>query len=37
MPEGATALQWMKDADAAMERGRSEHKPVLLDFSAAPA
>jgi hypothetical protein len=30
------SLQWTKNADEALERGRNEHKPVLLDFSAAP-
>jgi hypothetical protein len=30
-------ISWMKDVDAALERGKREGKPVLLDFSAAPA
>ena len=28
--------EWMDDVNAALERGRRENKPVLLDFSAAP-
>jgi hypothetical protein len=30
-------VDWIKDVDAALERARSENKPVLIDFSAAPA
>jgi len=29
-------IEWMDDADAALERSRREDKPVLMDFSAAP-
>ena len=29
-------IAWLKDPDKALERARAEHKPVLLDFSAAP-
>jgi hypothetical protein len=29
-------ISWMKDVDAALDRGKREGKPVLLDFSAAP-
>jgi hypothetical protein len=29
-------ISWMKDADAGMARARTEKKPVLMDFSAAP-
>lgn len=31
------AVNWNKDIDAALSRARTEHKPVLVDFSAAPA
>jgi endonuclease/exonuclease/phosphatase (EEP) superfamily protein YafD len=31
------AVNWNKDIDAALSQARSEHKPVLVDFSAAPA
>ncbi len=29
-------IQWSEDVDAALERARSEKKPLLLDFTAAP-
>jgi len=29
-------INWLKDADAALDRAKRERKPVLLDFSAAP-
>lgn len=32
-----SAVQWSKDVDAAFERAKREHRPVMLDFSAAPA
>ena len=31
------SVNWNKDIDAALSQARSEHKPVLVDFSAAPA
>jgi uncharacterized protein YyaL (SSP411 family) len=31
------SIPWNKDVDAALQRARQENKPVLLDFSAAPA
>jgi len=31
------AVQWNKDADAALSEAKSSTKPVLVDFSAAPA
>ncbi len=31
------AVQWIKDADEALAKAKSEHRPALLDFSAAPA
>ena len=30
------AIQWRRDADTALEDGRKQNRPVLLDFSAAP-
>jgi PleD family two-component response regulator len=31
------AVDWIKDADAAMSEAKSSGKPLLIDFSAAPA
>lgn len=31
------AVNWIKDIDAGLSKARAEHKPVLVDFSAAPA
>jgi uncharacterized protein YyaL (SSP411 family) len=31
------AVHWNKDIDAALDKAKAEHKPVLVDFSAAPA
>ena len=31
------AVQWNKDADAALAEAKTNKKPVLVDFSAAPA
>ncbi len=30
-------VQWTTDADAALAQAKQQNKPVLLDFSAAPA
>ncbi len=30
-------IQWQRDIDAALEEGKREHRPILLDFTAAPA
>ena len=30
-------VNWLKDADAALARAKEDQKPVLIDFSAAPA
>ena len=30
-------VQWMKDADAALAEAKMSKKPLLVDFSAAPA
>jgi uncharacterized protein YyaL (SSP411 family) len=31
------AVEWEKDADAALAKAKAETKPLLIDFSAAPA
>ncbi len=31
------AVQWLKDVDAALQQAKQQNRPVLLDFSAAPA
>lgn len=31
------SVQWNKDADAALAEAKSSKKPLLVDFSAAPA
>jgi hypothetical protein len=31
------AVEWKKDADAALAEAKSTKKPLLVDFSAAPA
>lgn len=31
------AVQWNKDADAALAEAKSSKRPLLIDFSAAPA
>jgi hypothetical protein len=31
------AVQWKTDADAALAESKEAKKPVLIDFSAAPA
>ena len=31
------AVNWNKDADAALTEAKESKKPVLIDFSAAPA
>jgi hypothetical protein len=30
-------VQWKKDADAALSEAKTTKKPLLVDFSAAPA
>jgi hypothetical protein len=31
------AVNWNKDADAALAEAKASKKPLLIDFSAAPA
>ena len=30
------SVNWIKDADAALQQARDQNKPLLIDFSAAP-
>jgi uncharacterized protein YyaL (SSP411 family) len=30
-------VHWIKDIDTGLSKAKAEHKPVLVDFSAAPA
>lgn len=30
-------VRWLKDADEALAQAKASNKPVLVDFSAAPA
>jgi hypothetical protein len=30
-------IDWQKDVDAAIAQAQRDHKPLLLDFTAAPA
>ncbi len=30
-------VHWLIDADAALAEAKTQNKPVLIDFSAAPA
>jgi len=29
-------VKWITDADVALEQAKTDNKPVLIDFSAAP-
>lgn len=31
------SVSWNKDIESALSQAKSQHKPVLVDFSAAPA
>jgi hypothetical protein len=31
------SINWIKDADGALDQAKSQNKPLLIDFSAAPA
>lgn len=31
-----SAVNWITDADEALNRAKEQNKPVLIDFSAAP-
>ena len=32
-----TTVQWSRDIDTALDRAECEHRPILVDFTAAPA
>jgi len=36
MGTSTRAIQWQHDVDAALAQASSAHRPVLLDFTAAP-
>jgi hypothetical protein len=36
LEEVLMAIEWRKDADAALAEAKQQRKPVLADFSAAP-
>jgi uncharacterized protein YyaL (SSP411 family) len=31
------SVNWIKDADEALNEAKNKNKPLLIDFSAAPA
>jgi hypothetical protein len=31
------AVHWIKDIDTGLNKAKAEQKPILVDFSAAPA
>jgi uncharacterized protein YyaL (SSP411 family) len=31
------SVNWIKDADEALKTAKDQNKPLLIDFSAAPA
>ena len=31
------AVEWSRDVDAALAKAQEQNKPLLIDFSAAPA
>jgi hypothetical protein len=31
------AVHWIKDIDTGLNKAQAEQKPILVDFSAAPA
>ena len=33
----ANEISWLRDADVALERAKHEKRPILIDFTAAPA
>lgn len=37
LEEQKMAMQWIKEPDTALSEAKTSGKPVLLDFSAAPA
>jgi hypothetical protein len=37
LQENKMSVSWNKDIDTALSQAKTHHKPVLVDFSAAPA
>jgi hypothetical protein len=37
MAIASKTIEWLTDVDAALAQARDKQKPLLLDFSAAPA
>jgi len=35
--EESMSVSWNKDVDSALNQAKTQHKPLLVDFSAAPA
>jgi hypothetical protein len=33
----STQIDWSRDVDAALEAAKREHRPIIIDFTAAPA
>lgn len=31
------SINWIKDADEALEKAKEQNRPLLIDFSAAPS
>jgi hypothetical protein len=31
-----SSIEWGRDIDAALEQAKREHRPILIDFTAAP-
>jgi hypothetical protein len=36
IPEETMEISWRHDIDTTLEDAKAQHRPVLLDFSAAP-
>ncbi len=37
LPGGGMPVNWSKDVDQALADAKQQNRPILLDFSAAPA
>jgi hypothetical protein len=31
------SIEWSRDIDSALESAKQQHRPVIIDFTAAPA
>ena len=36
MPTASSSIQWAHDFDPALQHARANHRPILIDFTAAP-